>query len=86
MGVDDGQLLREFARTGAEPAFAQIVHRHAATVFGVCRSALGNSADAEDAAQATFLTLAQKARSLAGHRSIGGWLHRVAWHIALRAR
>src|SRR2546423_5826303 len=86
MGVDDGQLLREFARTGAEPAFAQIVHRHAATVFGVCRSALGNSADAEDAAQATFLTLAQKARSLSGHRSISGWLHRVAWHIAMRAR
>src|SRR5207248_4889907 len=32
------------------------------------------------------LTLAQKARSLSGHPSISGWLHRVAWHIALRAR
>jgi len=82
----DQQLITEFVRGGAQGPFARIVQRHSSMVFGVCRSVLGNSADAEDAAQATFLTLAQKASSLSKHRSIAGWLHRVAWHIALRAR
>src|SRR5436309_2575803 len=40
----------------------------------------------QDAAQATFLTLARKANSLSGHDSIAGWLHTVAWHISKRAR
>jgi RNA polymerase sigma factor (sigma-70 family) len=47
---------------------------------------LGQFQDAEDAAQAVFLTLAHKAASLCGRASLAGWLHRAAWHVALRAR
>ena len=39
-------------------------------------------------AQAVFLTLAQKAKdfSLQHSMSLGGWSHRLAWHIAMRLR
>lgn len=82
----DGELLREFVAGGTEEPFEEIVRRHGPLVFGVCRRALGSTHDAEDAAQATFMALAMKARSLQDRASLGGWLHHVAWHVSLHAR
>ena len=42
--------------------------------------------DADDAFQAAFLLLARKARSIWVDDSLGGWLHRVAWRIALQVK
>ena len=81
----DGQLLAEFLK-GSETAFEALVERHGKLVFGVCRRLLRSESDRDDAAQAVFLTLARKARSLAGRDCIAGWLHQVAWNIARRAR
>ena len=41
--------------------------------------------DAEDAFQATFLVLFRKAGGLKSAGSLGSWLYRVAYRIALRA-
>jgi RNA polymerase sigma factor (sigma-70 family) len=82
----DGQLLAEFISRGSEAPFEALVGRHGRLVLGVCRRVLGEHAEAEDAAQAVFLTLAHKAKSLRSHPSLAGWLHRVARHVALRAR
>jgi RNA polymerase sigma factor (sigma-70 family) len=80
----DGELLAEFAQDRREASFAEVVQRHGGMVLAVCRSVLGRTADAEDAAQAVFLTLARKAHrsSVQGH--VAGWLHRVAWYVAAR--
>src|SRR5262245_34218400 len=81
----DAELLDRFLRGRDEAAFELLVGRHARMVFGVCRRILGHAQDAEDAFQATFLALVRKGRSVR-QQTLGGWLYRVAYRVALRAR
>jgi RNA polymerase sigma factor (sigma-70 family) len=84
--ADDATLLGRFTARREEAAFAALMRRHAAVVWDVCRSILHADADAEDAFQATFLVLAHKAASLRNPGSVAGWLHSVAYRVAVRAR
>jgi len=81
----DGELLEQFLRTRQEACFAAIVERHGGMVMRVCQSILADAPDAEDAAQAVFLTLAEQGSKVRGRTSLVGWLYRVAWFIAARA-
>jgi RND family efflux transporter MFP subunit len=87
--LTDGQLLERFA-TGrgeaAERAFSALVERHGAMVLRVCRARLPDPHDTQDAFQATFLVLVEKARSLWVQDSLGPWLHQVALRTASFAR
>jgi RNA polymerase sigma factor (sigma-70 family) len=82
----DGELLQRFAAEQDDAAFAELVDRYGALVLGVCRRVLHHAEDAEDAFQATFLILARKARSIRRQQALGGWLYKVAYRTALRAR
>jgi RNA polymerase sigma factor (sigma-70 family) len=87
--LTDGQLLERFTTNGdesSELAFAALVERHGPMVLRVCRNALVDPNDAQDAFQVTFLVLVRKARSLWVRDSLGPWLHRVACRVASRAR
>ena len=84
-GASDTQLLGRFAVERDEGAFAALMTRHGPMVMAVCRGVLRDSVDAEDAFQATFLVLAQKAGSAWADGTLGGWLHRVAYRMAVRA-
>jgi RNA polymerase sigma factor (sigma-70 family) len=87
--VTDGQLLERFAtRRGeaSEDAFAALVDRHGPVVLRLCRSILRDEHEAQDAFQATFLVLAQRAGSLWVRDSIGPWIHSVAYRVASCAR
>jgi RNA polymerase sigma factor (sigma-70 family) len=85
-GLADGQLLERFQTERDEAAFEVLVWRHGPMVFGLCRRMLRDEQAAEDALQATFLTLARKAGSVSKRSSIASWLHKVAYRIALRAQ
>jgi RNA polymerase sigma factor (sigma-70 family) len=89
IGLPDGALLDRFiggSVEDSEAAFLALVERHGPMVLQVCRQILGNSHDAEDASQATFLILARKARTIRRMDSVASWLYGVASRIAARAR
>jgi RNA polymerase sigma factor (sigma-70 family) len=88
-GADDEALLARFLLRrdeGGERAFRTLVERHGGMVLGVCRRALGDGHDAQDAAQAVFLVLARKGGSIRSRGSLAPWLYGVACRVAARAR
>ncbi len=85
-GPADADLLRRFVHLRDEAAFELLVWRHAALVLGVCQGVLRDPDAVEDAFQATFLVLLRKAASIQHTEALAGWLHRVAYRVALRAR
>jgi RNA polymerase sigma factor (sigma-70 family) len=88
-GLTDLQLL-ERIETGTgeipERAFSALIQRHGPLVLRTCRRILRNEHDADDAFQATFVTLLRKRRALWVRHSLAPWLHRVAVRASLRAR
>src|SRR5262245_9256097 len=82
----DDDLLRRFVAGKDESAFAALVRRHGPLVRSACRQLLSDPADVDDAFQATFLTLIRGAGSIRAGAALAGWLYRVTYRVALRAR
>jgi RNA polymerase sigma factor (sigma-70 family) len=85
-GLTDAQLLERFLKKHDEAAFELLVWRHGPMVLRVCRRILRDAHGAEDAFQATFLTLACKAGSIGKQEAVSSWLYKVAYRVALRAQ
>src|SRR5262249_26763602 len=85
-GLTDPELIARWLDRRDEVAFEVLVLRHGPIVLGVCRRMPRQAQDAEDAFQATSLTLARKAATIADRRALAGWLHQVARRIAMHAR
>ncbi len=81
----DAELLDTFIAYRDEAAFAELVRRHSAKVYAVCRRVLGRHHLTEDACQATFLVLARKANSVHPRAAVGGFLYGAARIAALEA-
>jgi RNA polymerase sigma factor (sigma-70 family) len=82
----DAQLLERFVEGGDEWAFELLAWRHGGMVLDVCRRVLRHEPDAEDAFQATFLVFVSKGGTIGKRASVGGWLYKVAYRIALKAK
>src|SRR5262249_61635323 len=82
----DRELLQRFITRHDEAAFGELVRRYGPMVSRLCRRVLRDEDDAEDAFQATFLVLSRNAPSVRVQQSVGGWLYRVAYRLAQKAR
>jgi RNA polymerase sigma-70 factor, ECF subfamily len=83
----DAALLAHYADTSApaatrEVAFHRLVQRYQRRVFAVCFRVLGSGADAEDAAQETFLRIARSAARYRGEAQVSTWIYRIAHNVA----
>ena len=73
--MSDAQLLVQYLDNGCEFAFQELVERHGGMVQRVCMRQLAGDPDlADDAAQATFLLLADKGHELREHTCLAAWL------------
>jgi RNA polymerase sigma factor (sigma-70 family) len=84
--LSDQALMQRLAAGPDAAALEALVRRHGSMVLGVCRRVLDNLHDAEDALQATFLVLIQKAATVRSPGSVSCWLHGVAYRLACRAK
>jgi RNA polymerase sigma factor (sigma-70 family) len=86
----DARLLREYAESGSESAFAELVTRHTDLVYSAALRQVSSSDLACDIAQNVFTSLARGARTLAGklnpEASLAGWLCRCTRNLALNLR
>jgi RNA polymerase sigma factor (sigma-70 family) len=83
----DYELLREYVRSGSEPAFKELVQRHLNMVYATALREMDASPHlAEDLAQSVFVELGRKAKSLEQHPALAGWLYTCVRLTAANAR
>jgi RNA polymerase sigma-70 factor (ECF subfamily) len=74
---DDRELVHRYL-AGDAGAFATLVERHQARVYGLCLRVVGNPEDAADAAQEAFISALRKLGQFRGDAAFTTWMHRVA--------
>jgi RNA polymerase sigma-70 factor (ECF subfamily) len=71
------RALAERCGRGELGAFEELYRQHARRLYNLALRMLGNTADAEDAVQDTFLVAHRRLDSFRGEASLGTWLYRL---------
>jgi RNA polymerase sigma-70 factor (ECF subfamily) len=71
------------ARNGDREVFEYLYRLHSRRVYAVCLRMVGNTAEAEDLTQETFLLLLRKIHTFRGESAFSTWLHRLAVNLVL---
>src|SRR5580700_6606725 len=64
-------------------AFESLYHLHSSRVYSLCLRMVGNTTEAEDLTQETFLMVYRKIRTFRGDSAFSTWLHRIAVNLFL---
>lgn len=81
--LDDVELLRRYAESRAEEAFAELVRRRIDWVYSIALRQVGGDAHlARDVSQRVFSDLARKASTLSKRPVLSGWLHQSTRFVA----
>jgi DNA-directed RNA polymerase specialized sigma24 family protein len=84
--TDCQKLLKEYAETGSESAFRELVGRFVNLVYSTAlRLVSGDTHLAQDVSQTVFIGLARKSGALSREVMLGGWLCRHTYHVATKA-
>lgn len=83
--LEDALLLRK-AQSGEPEAMERLLSPHQRALYGLCRNMLGNTTDAEDAVQETFLYAIRSLPGFRGNAEIKTWLYRIAINLCLKER
>lgn len=73
---DEALVLK--AKRGDTSAFDLLIERHYKRIYKLAFQMLGNSEDAADATQETFVKAFEQIRHFRGDSSFSTWLHRIA--------
>lgn len=71
------------AQKGDSDAFSTLVELYSRPVFNLCYRMLGNSGDAEDAAQETFMRAYRAIRRYDNNRKFSTWVLSIASHYCI---
>lgn len=71
------------AQRGDEAAFSALFEAHKRRVYSLCLRMTGNTAEAEDLAQESFLQLFRKIATFRGESAFSTWLHRLVVNVVL---
>lgn len=76
------ELIR-LAQQGSPEAFAILFNSHKRKVYSICLRMTGNTAEAEDFTQDTFLQMFRKLSSFRGDSALSTWLYRLTVNTVL---
>lgn len=82
----DHELIQAYVDDGSDSAFAELVRRHAGTVYGSALRQLQNPHAAEEICQTVFILLSKKASSLRSGTLLIGWLMQATRYAVLDHR
>lgn len=85
MTMSDMELVREYARSKSEEAFAALVSRHVNLVYSVALRQVRDAHLAEEVTQTVFVILARKAASIKAATVVSGWLCQTARYASAKA-
>jgi RNA polymerase sigma factor (sigma-70 family) len=85
--MDDWELIRDYAASGSQQAFQDLVDRHIDFVYSAALRQVRDSHLAQDVTQMTFMVLARKAGALARQNPgvLPGWLFNTVRYSAANA-
>jgi len=81
--TDNEALWIKQALQGDDDAYGMLIETYQNQVFSLCYRMLGNSLDAEDAAQESFIRAYQKIKRYDPDRSFATWLFSIAAHYCI---
>ena len=84
MEIDDKTLIAHIL-SGKSEDFRHLMRRHGGTLLSFIESVIGSREEAEDIVQETFINAFRSLHQYDdGKASFATWLHRIAYHEALR--